>query len=144
MSATRMINGQQFMSVRHLMKMPGVDAGQQLPTGRDGHHTVADGNRTGRVSTMAPHKAREYTQGSALEHTYPELRDKIRSGDVDPVHVDKGKNIWNDYNVREPLHPRDAERPMLGNGHHRVALAHQMGVRWLPISANHADSRRNE
>lgn len=60
------------------------------------------------------------------------LTSALRNGTADPIHVSSGRRINRDYNIHSHLEQTQSHNdPWLGNGNHRLALAHMNGVQFI-------------
>lgn len=62
------------------------------------------------------------------------VREAIRNGTIDPVHVQIGAS---------PGSANPDPSPFMGEGHHRLAIAESMGETSMPVSNNQADANRH-
>lgn len=139
------LSGAQFMHVRRLMKMPSVEgdyteSGGPVRVGdvlRSGQRNTGDPNEDG-LSKFEANNVRAKKNPSY----WSKLDSAIRNRSVDPIHIGRGADMFDEYDTPGDTN-RYANRLVLGNGHHRVARALQLGQSWLPVTFDEEESGRD-
>lgn len=85
----------------------------------------------GKVSDHLDRKLQDVaeTEDYAGGH-WDSVRKALHNGTIDPVHVQ----------TRAGVDLGNSQRYVMGEGHHRVALADQMGISSLPVSRRQSDA----
>lgn len=110
---------QQFQPMSAIKRMGSVDAGAHATVGED----------------LIPMKQDEVAEGDGDTEDYPALINAMKTGGVKaipPVHVDTTSAINSDYGSRA-YSPKS--NMSLGNGGHRVAIAHDLGWKAMPVTS---------
>lgn len=121
MSADTHLNKHQWprMSIDKIKGLPSVDQ-------------AAEGHLGGRVSDILPQKRQE------IAEDWPEYvhmsRSMAHDGQTYPVHIGPAHQVLSDYGLSRLRHHYAADQLMLGSGHHRVAVAEELGWSHLHYS----------
>jgi hypothetical protein len=73
-----------------------------------------------------------------IQDVYPDLYQAVIDGESPPVHLCKGKDVYDVYEVDVPSELRN--RVFYGNGHHRLACAIKAGLKWLEVTDDVTES----
>lgn len=95
--------------------------------------------------SLLQRKRNEVASGYGDTADYEALRDEMRKGpgkaDVPPIHIDSANNLVRDYSPLGLSRPSIfGNKKSIGNGGHRLAIAHELGWTHMPVTDSQVDS----
>jgi hypothetical protein len=119
------------MPIADILNLPSIDS-----TGLNGC-----GNSTLTVSDLMSEKTRELvTGGNESPEEYDRIRESMAMFGINtiPIHVDYGSALCPEYGF--PCPDQYANSLVMGNGHHRVAIALQLGHATMLVTDDQMES----